>query len=62
MQRQPSNLPVYLALSLALLAAITSSPTVGKSFEARLVSVVLAGAAAEDGQIYMDELQALGLP
>ena len=62
MQRKTANLPVYLALGLALLAAITSSPTLGKSFETRLGSVILMGAATEDGQAYMDQLQALGMP
>lgn len=62
MQKQPSNVPVYLALSLAVLAAITSSPAIGRGFEAKVVEAVQAVAAVDDAQIYMGNLQALGLP
>jgi hypothetical protein len=62
MQQQSSSLPVYLALVLAVVAAITSAPTAGRDIGHKLLWVLATQAAADDAASYEDELQALGLP
>lgn len=60
--RQSSCIPVYLALALAVLAAITSTPANGRDTEAKVLWVLMTQAAAEFAANNTDELQKLGLP
>ncbi len=62
MYRQSSGVPVYLALALAVLAAISSAPAKGRDTEAKVVWVLMTQAATELAPRDIEELQKLGLP
>ena len=59
---QNSNLPLYLALALAGLAAIVSTPSKGMNLEAQVVRMLVVIGAAEGIQSYMNERRELALP
>jgi hypothetical protein len=59
---QNSNLPLYLALALAGLAAIVSTPSEGMNLEAQVVRMLVVIGAAEEIQSYMGERRELALP
>jgi hypothetical protein len=59
---QNSNLPLYLALALAGLAAIVSTPSKGMNLEAQVVRMLVVIGAAEEIQSYMGERRELALP
>jgi hypothetical protein len=59
---QNSNLPLYLALALAGLAAIVSTPSKGMNLEAQVVRLLVVIGAAEEIQSYMNERRELALP
>ena len=63
MQKRASNLPAYIAVALAALAAVFSAPTMAKDVEAKLLWMLQTQATAtEDTPGSMAALQELGLP
>ncbi len=62
MQQQFSGLPVYLALILAIVAAIMSAPANGADLDSKLLWVLRTQAVTEVAPSNMDELQTLGMP
>jgi hypothetical protein len=62
MQKQSSGVPLYLALILAILAAISSMQAKGAGAGTKLISLLTVEAAADAAQMGGDELQTLGLP
>lgn len=63
MHQQKSDAPIYVALALAILAAVTSLPAQGGGLEAKLHwALTTERAASEAPSIDMDELTALGVP
>ena len=62
MQQQSANLPVYLALILAILVAFASNPSRGMSVDAKLLWLLATAAAADQSPNTTNELQQLGLP
>jgi hypothetical protein len=59
---QSSNLPLYLALALASLAAVISTPTKGVNLESKVVRMLLVIGTADEIRSNVDERQRLALP
>jgi hypothetical protein len=67
MRQQSSNFTVYLALALAMLAAIASMPANGRDAEAKVLWLLNTqagpdGADGNGGETGVDEAQMMGLP
>ncbi len=62
MHKRSSEVPVYVALTLAVLAAVISVPTRGPSVETKLLWLLTTEAAADEARADVTELQRLGLP
>jgi hypothetical protein len=59
---QSSNVPLYLALALASLAAVISTPSKGMNLEAQVVRMLVVIGAADGIRGNVDEQQRLALP
>ncbi len=67
MQQQSSNVALWLALTLAVLAAIASMPASGQDAKAKALWLLTTQAAADDAGgngsgIDIDEAQMMGVP
>ena len=63
MHKQTSSAPAYIALVLAVLAAIFSTPSMAKNLQSELLSLLQTqGAADAPAPGSMEALNQLGLP
>ena len=62
MHQQTSDAPIYVALALAILAAVISLPAKGEGLGTKLHWALTTEAASEPPAIDMDDLAALGVP
>jgi len=60
--RHTSDLPLYLALALAIIAALTSAPASRSALDEKLVQMLVIAGCADEIRQNVSELQRLGLP
>jgi hypothetical protein len=63
MQQQSSNVAIYVALTLAAVAAIASMPASGRDVETKALWLLTTQATTDDaGGAGMDQSQMMGMP